>query len=66
MRGWLAEAVAGKERVLGQMQENPKTMRDRLIEGVADLYEPQLSHAEDAVRLHLQDRKNTVLVSPTC
>lgn len=48
------EAVAGKERVRGDMQEDPKEVRDKLTEGVTDFYASKFSHAEDAFGLYLQ------------
>jgi tetratricopeptide (TPR) repeat protein len=52
--GRQAEAVAGKKRVLEQMQEDSKRMEESLTEGVADFYTSHFSHADDAIRVYLQ------------
>jgi hypothetical protein len=48
------EAVAGKKRVLGEMQKDPKAMEDSLTEGVADFYASHFSLADDAIGVYLR------------
>lgn len=50
-----AEAVAGKKRVLGEVQEDPTAMKDRLTEGFADFYASHFSRADDALGEYLQN-----------
>jgi hypothetical protein len=49
-----ADAVAGKKRVLSEMQEDSNAMKDSLTEGVADFYASHFSHADDAIGAYLQ------------
>ena len=49
-----AEAVAGKKRVLSEMQEDSSAMKDSLKEGVADFYASHFSHADYAIGAYLQ------------
>jgi hypothetical protein len=49
-----AEAVAGKERPLGEMREDPKAIDDGLTEGIADFYASHLSRADDAIGVYLR------------
>lgn len=49
-----AEAVAGKARVLAEMQEDPKPMEDSLKEAVVDFYASHFSQASDAIHTYLQ------------
>jgi hypothetical protein len=49
-----AEAVAGKKRVLSEMQEDSSAMKDSLKEGVADFYASHFLHADDAIGAYLQ------------
>jgi hypothetical protein len=49
-----AEAVAGKKRVLSEMQEDSNAMKGSLREGVADFYASHFSHADDAIGAYLQ------------
>ena len=48
-----AEAVAGKKRVLSEMQEDPSAMKNSLTEGVADFYASHFSHADEAIGAYL-------------
>jgi hypothetical protein len=52
-QGDQAEVVAGKKRVLEEMQEDPKVIEDSLTEGVADFYASHFSHADHAIRVYL-------------
>ncbi len=47
------EAVAGKNSVLEETQEDPKAMKGNLTEGVADFYASHFSHADDAIGVYL-------------
>jgi hypothetical protein len=49
-----AEAVAGKKRVLSEMQEDPSAMKDSLKEGVVDFYASHFAHADDAIGAYLR------------
>lgn len=49
-----ADAVAGKKRVLSEMQEDSSAMKDSLKEGVADFYASHFLHADDAIGAYLQ------------
>ena len=49
-----ADAVAGKKRVLSEMQEDSSAMKDSLKEGVADFYTSHFLHADDAIGAYLQ------------
>jgi hypothetical protein len=49
-----AEAVAGKKRVLSEMQEDSNAMKDSLKKGVANFYASDFSHADDAIDAYLQ------------
>jgi len=49
-----AEAVAGKGRPLGEMQEDPKAIDDGLTEGIADFYASHFSRADDAIGVYLR------------
>jgi hypothetical protein len=50
-----AEAVAGKKRVLSEMQEDPGAVKNSLTEGVADFYASHFSHADDAIGAYLRN-----------
>jgi hypothetical protein len=49
-----AEAIAGKKRVLSEMQEDSNAMKDSLKKGVANFYASNFSHADDAIDAYLQ------------
>jgi hypothetical protein len=50
----LAEAVTGKQRVMAEMQEDPKALEDSLIEGISAYYASRFTQADEALNTYLQ------------